>query len=391
MKKVRFGMVGGGPGAFIGQIHRMAAALDDELTLVCGAFSQNPEKSLLTGQQLGLDPHRVYASYSEMFANENKLPDDEKMECVAIVTPNHLHAEVAKAALDNGFHVFCEKPATTDLRDCEMLQSTVAETGLLFGLAHTYLGYPMVLEARSLIEQNVIGKIQKIVVEYSQGWLADLNFDAESKQADWRLDPARAGISCCMGDIGSHAANLSEFISGQKISRVLADLGTVGHSGSAGHNRQLDDDATVLLRYENDARGVLIASQISIGEENNLNIKVYGEKGSLAWRQQEPNTLTLHEGQHATKLLRASQSYLHQSSLDLCRTPPGHPEGYIEAFANLYKQFAHAVKAQRDQSEPAAITQALGSVCNIDDALHGMKIIKAVVESSLEGNCWKTL
>ncbi|VUD56306.1 Glucose--fructose oxidoreductase [Thalassocella blandensis] len=380
MNKVRFGMIGGGPGAFIGHIHRIAAALDGELTLVCGAFSQNLEKSITTGQQLGIHPERIYANYSEMFERENALPEEERMECVAIVTPNHLHAEIALAALQHGFHVFCEKPATRTVEECEQLQNAVTTSGKLFGLAHTYLGYPMVVEASTRVKQNAIGTVQKVVVEYSQGWLADINFDQDNKQANWRLDPARAGLSCCMGDIGSHAANLSEFICGEKITQVLADLGSVVPG------RQLDDDASVFLRYENGARGVLIASQISIGEENNLRIKVYGDKGSLSWQQQEPNTLTIYEGQHAAQVLRAGQGYLSTSALDLCRTPPGHPEGYIEAFANLYRQFALAIKTQREADKAS-----LGSVCGIEDAVHGMKILQAVIDSNAAGNTWQRI
>lgn len=380
MSKVRLGMVGGGPGAFIGNIHRMAAALDGEFELVCGAFSRAADQSQLAGQQLGLDINRVYASYAEMFEHEQQLPAAQRMECVAIVTPNHLHFSVAKMALASGFNVMCEKPVTSNLVDAITLKKLVADSGKIFGVAHTYLGYPLIVEARSIVKQGLIGAIKKVVVEYSQGWLADINSSGGSKQADWRLDPTQTGASCCMGDIGSHAVNLSEFITGAKVSSVLADLGSV----VAG--RTLDDDAGVLLRYDNNARGVLIASQISIGEENNLTIKIYGDKGSLKWSQQEPNTLWFYDGHKPAQMLRAGQPYLSEEAQSLTRTPAGHPEGYIEAFANLYKQFAQAVRMQRENEN---ITT--GSLCTIDDAVHGMAVIDAVVKSSMNGNVWTSI
>lgn len=378
MAKVRFGMVGGGPGAFIGEVHRMAAALDGQLELVCGAFSRDAQKSQQTGVQLGLDTQRVYTNYSEMLTKEAALPAEQRMEFVAIVTPNNSHHAIAAEAMQQGFHVFCEKPATVNLNEALSLQEIANSKHTLFGLAHAYIAYPMVLEARARVQQGDIGKVTKVVVEYSQGWLAAINHMKGNKQADWRLDPEQAGASCCMGDIGVHAANLAEFITGSPITRLLADLGHVVEG------RELDDDCSVLLRFANAARGVLIASQISLGEENNLSIKVYGDMGSLHWRQQEPNSLLLTQGQGATQVLRAGQDYLHAQSLSLSRTPPGHPEGYIEAFANLYTQFAAAVKAKRTSEN----TPNLGSVCSIDGAVRGMSIIDAVLRSDANENCW---
>ncbi len=378
MGKVRFGMVGGGPGAFIGNIHRMAAALDGSIDLVCGAFSRDPAKSKKTGAELGLDEARVYESYEQMFTQESALPAEQRMEFVAIVTPNNLHYPVALAALESGFHVFCEKPATSSLEECQSLQKTLSDSGKLFGLAHAYTAYPLVLEARALVSGGKIGEVKKVVVEYSQGWLAEINSSDGSKQADWRLDPGQSGGSCCMGDIGVHAANLAEFITDSSITHLLADLGHV----VAG--RTLDDDCSVLLRFANQARGVLIASQISIGEENNLRIKVYGDKGSLAWCQQEPNTLTLYEGQGAARILRAGQDYLGENALENSRTPPGHPEGYIEAFANLYVQFSAAVKQQRTSD----VSNEELKICSIDGAVRGMALIDAVLRSDAEKNQW---
>lgn len=379
MSKVRYGMVGGGPGAFIGNVHRMAAALGGEIELVCGAFSRDSAKSQMMGRQLGLPGSRVYTTYEEMFAKECELPEGERMEFVSIVTPNITHYPIAMDAIKHGFHVFCEKPATSTLEECRSLQSAVKDSGLLFGLAHAYIAYPMVIEARERVRQGEIGKVKKVVVEYSQGWLAEINSLGGNKQADWRLDPKQAGASCCMGDIGIHAANLSEFISGVQITSLLADIGHVVS------DRQLDDDCSVFLRFSNQARGVLIASQISIGEENNLNIKVYGDNGSLHWCQQEPNSLVLYKGRGAAQILRCGHDYLSKDSRNITRTPPGHPGGYIEAFANLYQQFASSVAQQR-QTKPLSNNHCF--VCGIDGAVRGMAIIDAVLRSNAANNQW---
>ena len=285
MAKVRMGMVGGGEGAFIGAVHRMAAAIDGEIELVCGAFSSDPERSARSGSALHLDTDRVYTDYQTMMQAEAALPADQRMQFVAIVTPNHLHFPVAEAALQAGFHVMSDKPATFDLAEALKLRELVEETGLLYGLTHTYTGYPLVKEARQRIAQGQLGNIRKVVVEYPQGWLADRQEDEDNKQAAWRLDPAQAGISSCMGDIGVHAANLAEYVTGLSISELCADL----HAFVEG--RELDDDGSILLRFNNGARGLLYASQVCVGEENAIRLRVYGEKGGLEWAQQEPNTL----------------------------------------------------------------------------------------------------
>lgn len=380
MSRVRMGLVGGGPGAFIGVIHRMAAWLDGEIELVCGAFSRDPGKSKQAGETLHLPAERCYGSYGEMMRGEARLPVDERMEFVAIVTPNDSHYGVASSALQHGFHVLCEKPATLDLAQAKALQKQVRETGLLYGLTHTYTGYPMVQEARERVARGELGVITKVIAEYTQGWLAAVMESDEGKQAAWRLDPQQAGASCCMGDIGVHAANLAETITGLEIEKVLADLQSL-ESG-----RTLDDDGAVLLRFENDVRGVLFASQICVGEENNLRIRIYGTLGGLDWQQQEPNTLWLKWPDRPSEMLRAGQGYLGAAALGNTRTPPGHPEGYIEAFANLYRNFARSVSQARD---PASANGQ--DVPGVREAVRGMAFIEAVVASNNEGNRWVKL
>lgn len=379
MSRVRMGLVGGGPGAFIGDVHRMAARIDGEIDLVCGAFSSQAEKSAEAGRNLYLPETRVYESYTQMFAAEATLPADERMEFVAIVTPNHLHYPIAVAALEAGFHVMCEKPATFTLAESLQLKNAIEKTGLLFGVTHTYTGYPLVHEARERVARGDLGTITKILVEYNQGWLADTEAES-SKQASWRIDPKQAGISCCMGDIGVHAANLAETITGSNITRVLADLAAVVPG------RQLDDDGSVLLRFENGARGVLVASQISVGEENNLTIRVYGTKGGLEWHQMNPNTLTLKWADKPAETVRAGWGYVGSTAQHNTRTPAGHPEGYLEAFANLYTNFSVAVKHARTHKNKG-ITPITG-VPGIEDAINGMAFIQAVVTSSADGNVW---
>lgn len=381
--KIRMGIVGGGPDAFIGNIHRMAARLDGRIELVCGAFSRDPEKSRSAGQALYLPEQRCYPDYQTMMQREAELPAAERMEFVAIVTPNSTHYPIASNALAQGFHVLCEKPATLNLAEARALQQQVTETGLLFGLTHTYTGYPLVMEARERVARGDIGKVTKVVAEYTQGWLAAVMGGEDGKQAAWRLDPAQAGASCCMGDIGVHAANLAEFVSGQSIATLLADL----QSLEAG--RSLDDDGSVLLRFDQGARGVLFASQIAVGEENNLRIRVYGTKGGLDWQQQEPNSLWLKWPDRPAELIRAGQGYLGVNASNNSRTPPGHPEGYIEAFANLYSNFATAIADARGTEAPQSST--MNNVPGIDEAVKGMAFIEAVVASSAAGGQWTQL
>lgn len=379
MAKVRMGMVGGGEGAFIGAVHRMAAALDGEIELVCGAFSTDAERSRRSGAALHLPAERVYSDYRTMMSAEAALPEQQRMQFVAIVTPNHMHFPVAEAALREGFHVMSDKPATLNLEQALQLRRLVVDTGLLYGLTHTYTGYPLVKEARERIARGELGAIRKVVVEYPQGWLADRQEDADNKQAVWRLDPARAGISSCMGDIGVHAANLAEYVSGQQIAEICSDL-TAFVPG-----RPLDDDGAVLLRFASGAKGVLYASQVSVGEENALAIKVYGEAGGLEWRQQEPNTLCLKWNDQPTQLLRTGGDYLGELAAVNTRTPMGHPEGYLEAFANLYMAFIGRIRA-REAGQPE--DERAADCPGIEEAVRGMTFIELAVAASASDVKW---
>lgn len=377
--KVRMGMVGGGEGAFIGAVHRIAAALDGEIDLVCGAFSSDSERSQRSGEALYLPPGRVYTDYATMMHEEAALPLEQRMQFVAIVTPNHLHFPVAEAALKAGFHVMSDKPATFSHAEALQLQELVVETGLLYGLTHTYTGYPLIKEARSRVAGGELGAIRKVVVEYPQGWLADRQEDEDNKQAAWRLDPAQAGVSSCMGDIGVHAANLAEYVSGETIREICADL------TSFVPGRTLDDDGSILLRFTNNAKGVLMASQISVGEENNLKIRVYGDKGGLEWSQQEPNTLWLKWPDRPTEMLRTGGGYLGASATAGTRTPMGHPEGYLEAFANLYLSFASQIRALESGEQPA---HPQLDCSGIAAAVRGMAFIETAVAASSSDIKW---
>ncbi len=379
MTKIRMGMVGGGEGAFIGVVHRMAAGIDGEIELVCGAFSSDAERSARSGAALHLPVDRVYADYRSMMKAETALPASERMQFVAIVTPNQLHFPVAEAALRAGFHVLSDKPATFNLQEALQLRAIVAETGLLYGLTHTYTGYPLVKEARARVAAGELGSIRKVVVEYPQGWLAGPEENTANKQAAWRLDPARAGVSSCMGDIGVHAANLAEYVTGLAISEICADL-TAFVEG-----RALDDDGAMLLRFDNGARGVLSASQVSVGEENALSVRVYGDRGGLEWRQQEPNTLLLKWPDRPTEVLRTGGAYLGALAVSNTRTPMGHPEGYLEAFANLYLAFAGQIRARDAGTEP----DERSSDCpGIEEAVRGMAFIELAVEASASDVKW---
>jgi predicted dehydrogenase len=375
------GMVGGGEGAFIGDVHRMAARLDGRIELVCGAFSSDAKRSKRSGKAFGLDANRVYGSYEEMIKAEAKLPEEERMQFVSIVTPNSTHFPVAKMALQQGFHVMSDKPATFTLAEARQLKRLVEKTGLQYGLTHNYTGYPLVKEARDRIQKGKLGEIRKIVVEYPQGWLATDLESSGQKQADWRTDPKRAGISCCMGDIGTHAENLAEYITGLRIKELCADLGTFVPG------RKLDDDGNVLLRFENGARGVLHASQISVGEENGLNIRVYGTKGGLKWVQAEPNKLILTFLDKPMQILTpgVNNSWLSKAALHNCRVPAGHPEAFIEAFANLYRNYADALSARLQGKKPKALDLDFPT---IEDGVRGMIFIETVVKSSSSKQKW---
>ena len=376
------GMVGGGRGAFIGAVHRMAAALDGQIELVCGAFSSNPEKSRLSGEDFFLSSDRVYGSYAEMIEKEKALPLGERMDFVSIVTPNHVHYGPAKMALENGFHVVCDKPLCFSMEEAKELEQLVESTGLIFALTHNYTGYPMVKQAKAMIANGDLGSIRKIVVEYPQGWLSTKLEESGQKQAAWRTDPTRSGVSGCMGDIGSHAENLAEYMTGMQISELAADLSTFVDG------RLLDDDGNVLLRFENGAKGILHASQISVGEENNLNIRVYGTKAGIQWFQQEPNSLYVKYPDKPMTTLRTGVGELYPAAQAHTRIPAGHPEGYLEAFASIYRNFAYCVQARLKGEE---VDPVYNDFPTVSDGVRGMHFINKLVESSNNNAAWTKL
>ena len=372
-RKLRMGMVGGGRDAFIGSVHRMAAALDGQIELVAGAFSSDPEKSRASGADFYLDPSRVYEDYEAMAEAEASLPADQRIDFVAIVTPNHMHYPVAKAFLEAGFHVVCDKPVTRTVEEAEALQEIVQSSGRVFALTHNYTGYPMVKEARQLVESGHLGRILKIVVEYPQGWLLSA-IDAEGqKQAAWRTDPDKAGASSCIGDIGTHAENLARYVTGLRIESLCADFSTMV-SG-----RRLEDDGNLLVHYEGGARGVLYASQISAGEENALRLRVYGEKAGLEWFQEEPNELLVKYPDRPREVYRRGNDYLSDAAKAFSRIPFGHPEAFIEAFANVYLEAARAI---RDAVNGRPGAGAPYDFPTIADGVEGMRFIASTVESA---------
>lgn len=378
MARIRMGMVGGGEGAFIGAVHRHAAGLDGQYELVCGAFSRDSGNNQRTGDSLGLADDRLYASWQEMLTAEAALPAEQRMEVVVIVTPNHLHVPVTIAAIEAGFHVFCEKPAALNLDEAKSLAAVVNGSDRLYGLAHTYLGYPMVWQAKAMVEDGKIGKVRKILVEYPQGWLTNAE-ESDNKQASWRTDPAQSGGSGCMGDIGTHAFGLAEFISGEKVTELCADMNTIVEG------RRLDDDGAAFFRTQSGARGVLIASQICAGEENALKIKVYGDKGGLEWHQMEPNSVVYRPVGAPYSVYRAGggQPGLYKEASDRCRIPAGHPEGYLEAMANLYTYFAYAVRDGLSGKAPG--------VPGLESGLRGMAFIEAMVTSGASDVKWHAI
>lgn len=378
-RKLRMGMVGGGEGAFIGAVHRRAAVMDGQIEIVCGAFDIDPDKARAFGPTLYLGPTRCYGTYQEMIEKESKLPEGERMDFVTIVTPNRTHFPIAKACLEAGFHVYCEKPMTFNLDEAKELAKIVEKTGLVFGLNHNYTGYPLVKEARNLVRSGVLGAIRKIVVEYPQGWLATRLEESGNLQASWRTDPAQSGAAGSIGDIGTHAENLAEYITGLKITELCADL-TAFVPG-----RRLDDDGNLLLRFDNGARGVLYASQISIGEENALHIRVYGEKAGLEWDQQEPNTLIVKWPDKPKQVLRTGGGYLSPVAAANTRLPGGHPEGFMEALANLYRNFALTVRAHMDGVAPKP---EYLDFPNVQDGVRGMAFIETVVEAAKSDEKW---
>lgn len=320
-RKLRYGMVGGGPGAFIGAVHRRAAELDGLAELVAGAFSTDPQKSLEQGRALHLDPSRCYPSFEAMAEGEAARAPGDRIDVVVIVTPNHVHYAAARAFIERGFHVICDKPMTTTLADAEALCRLVAEHGVIFALTHNYSGYPLVKQARAMVASGALGTLRKVVVEYTQGWLGTALETSGQKQADWRTDPARAGAGA-LGDIGSHAEQLARYVTGRRITRLMADVGTVIPG------RRVDDDANLLLRYEHGLRGILHCSQVATGEENRINLRVYGSQGSLEWAQEEPNRLLLRPLDGPLQLLTRGSGYLSSEAQRATRLPSGHPEAF---------------------------------------------------------------
>lgn len=380
MRKLRMGMIGGGIDSFIGDVHRKAAALDGMIELVCGAFSSSVEKSIASGKGLLLPEKRCYGTFEEMILAEKKLPENIRMDFVAIVTPNHMHFSPAKMALENGFHVVCDKPMTLTIAEAKELEAVVSSTGLLFALTHNYPGSPMVKQAKAMISHGDLGKIRKVQVQYLQGWLATSIEKTGQKQASWRVDPSKSGVGGALGDIGTHAENLVEYMTGLQIKELAADLGRFGE------DRVLDDDGNILIRLENGAKGTMSFSQIATGEENNLAIRVYGEKGSLEWHQETPNELITRWLDKAKIIFTPNGNNLYPEALSASHIPAGHPEGYLEAFANVYKNFAIHVNAKiagKEIKHPDYPT--------VNDGVRGVQFIHAAVQSDKNNAAWTQL
>lgn len=378
-RKLRMGMIGGGRNAFIGAVHRIAANIDGLIEFSCAALSSNPENALLSGKDLFLPDNRIYTSFADMITKESQLPDDVRMDFVAIVTPNHLHFEPAMMALEHGFNVVIDKPLSFNYEEAIALQKKVEETGLLLAVTHTYSGYPMVKQAKQMIAEGIFGKIRKVYVEYPQGWLSNFVESSGSKQAAWRTDPKRSGIAGCMGDIGTHAAHLAEYVSGLYITHLCADLHTFVEG------RHLDDDGNVLLRFDNGATGVLIASQVAAGEENAIRVRIYGEKGGIDWCQADNNTLLVKWLDKPVEIYRTGGSYVGSFAAHNTRVPAGHPEGYLEAFANIYKNFALTLSAKINGEIP---TKEMLDFPTIAEGVRGMAFIDSVVASSKSEEKW---
>ena len=377
-RKLRFGMIGGGRGAFIGAVHRIAAAMDGKAELVAGAFSSDPERSKESGADLFLDASRVYGSYREMAKAEAAMPVDRRLDFVVIVTPNHQHFAPAQLFLESGFNVVCDKPVTFNLAQARRLRAVVRKTGKIFALTHNYTGNAMVKQARELVMNGSLGVLRKVVVEYPQGWLAGALEKTGQKQASWRTDPKKSGAAGCMGDIGTHAENLAHYITGLEIEELCADLTTFVKG------RRLDDDGNVLVRYKGGAKGVLHASQVCVGDENNLNIRVYGTRSSLEWHQEHPNELVVRFPDAPAQVWRRGNGYVGKAAARVTRIPAGHPEGYLEGFANIYREVFRGVAAEVEgRPTPRNL-----DFPTIDDGVEGMAFIEAVVKSSRTGARW---
>jgi predicted dehydrogenase len=376
---LRLGMIGGGQGAFIGAVHRHAARIDGLYNLVCGCFSSNAEKSKASGAELGIAESRTYATFTEMIEKENALPENERMQVVSIVTPNHVHFEPTKLALENGYHVVLDKPMTFSLAEAMELQKVVESSNALFSLTHTYTGYPMIKQARQMIKNGELGKIRKVYVEYPQGWLSSFLEGSDQKQAAWRTDPKQSGIAGAIGDIGTHAFNMAEYVTGLQVTHINA------HINIFVHGRQLDDDGDVLLKFNNGATGILFATQVAAGCENNVKIRVYGEKGGLEWQQEDNNSLTVKWLDQPAQIYRTGGPGNNSFATHNMRTPSGHPEGYIEAFANIYRNFALHIQAKNNGQTPAP---EVLDYPGISDGVRGMMFIEKTIESGKSDVKW---
>ncbi len=384
-RKLRMGMVGGGPGAFIGEVHRKASRLDGEIELTCGAFDIDPKKSRKTGRDLALDPKRVYGDYRQMIKAELKLPESERIDFVVVTTPNNWHFPIARDFLRAGFHVMCEKPMTITSKQAKQLAVLVKKNKLVFALCHNYTGYPMVKLAKDMVRRKKLGRIRKVVVQYPQGWLATALERTGQMQAGWRTDPKQSGAGGCVGDIGTHAANLAEYITGLKITHICAEL------TSFVTGRRLDDDCNCLLKFSSRAKGVLHASQISIGEENNLAIWVHGEKGSIEWHQEHPNWLYFRPLAGPEQVWKRGNPYVAEYSPAAgrnTRLPSGHPEAFLEAFANNYANFCETIKSVIQGKKPGALALDFPDV---EDGIRGMLFIETVVASSKSKTKWTAM
>jgi len=383
LRRLRYAMVGGGRDAFIGAVHRHALALDGQFELVAGALSSSPEKAKASGEDLGLPDARNHGSWQALLADELKRPSDERIDLVVIVTPNHLHHEVARAFVDAGFHVVCDKPLVHTSAQADELSARVAAQGTLFAVTYNYTGYPMVRQAREMVKSGAIGAVRKVIVEYHQGWLATQLEATANKQAGWRTDPSKSGIAGAIGDIGSHAENLAATVTGLAIESLCADL-TAFVPG-----RRLDDDASLLLRFTNGARGVLLASQVVVGHENDLRLRVLGERGTLDWRQEEPNQLVHSPLDAPRTILTRNSPWLSEPARRACRLPPGHPEAFIEAFANLYAGVAADLRARLAGGAPASQQEA--DYPRIGDGVRGVRFIEKTVESAASAQKWTAM
>lgn len=377
MQKLKLGMIGGGNDAFIGAVHRAAAALDARFEFVAGALSSTPERALASARAIGLQQDRIYPTWKDMLEGERRRPENERIDVVSIVTPNNLHAEIALPFVEAGFHIICEKPMVTTSTQAAKLTAAVERSGIVFGVCYNYTGYPMVKEAAALVRSGAIGNIRKVFVEYHQGWLADNLESTGQKQASWRVDPARAGIGGAIGDIGTHAENLLTTVTGLRIESLCADI------TSFVPDRRLDDDASILLRLSNGAKAVLTVSQICIGEENNLSLRIHGDRGSLAWRQEQPNHLTICRADGSRQILARGGPGLAPETNHASRLPTGHPEGFIEAFANIYRAVADAVLQKR------GLLATIPSIPpTVHDGARGVTFIEKVVQSASAGGTW---